>query len=425
MSTEAKVGAFTIIAAVLLGYLCAYIGGWHFGTEKGYELQAVFRQVNGLQSGSIVRYAGVQVGSVRSIMTDGSGAIVTLHLNDDVKIPKDAYITITGDGIMGEKFVGISPGTVANGEFYAPGEQARGYDEQGLNEMIATANTVLLDVQKLVSSLQTVFGDAKVQQALVDSALSMQSITANINDMTAAMSRVAVDSEQDVRLIVNQLGAMAQNMAAVSARLDTMLADIDNNGQTASDMRQAIANLRQTGERVERMAQALEGIVTDPQTADDLKAALHNVRNASERADKMLAGVDSLQVKPGAELLYSGGEDRYKVNADLRIYTSPHSYLLLGVNDIGETNKGNFQLARGNGTLTGRMGIFDNKPGLGLDAALNEDWQFSVAAYDPNDVRLRVRAEYEFAPNISLVGQSDDVNKSRYRKSYVGLRYGF
>lgn len=422
MTTEAKVGAFTLMALALLGYIAAHLGGYGFGSEKGYEVQAVFGQVNGLKSGNLVRYAGVDVGKVSHIVAEGNGAKVTLFIQPAVKIPAGAMISIGSDGLMGEKFIAISPGDTEITDFLKAGDVIDGIDQQGLDHLMVTADSVLLDIQKLVQSLNAVFGDERVKNALIDSAINTNELTRNLNQMSAVMARMAITNEEDMRMLVSNLTLMSKSMVSAAARVDGMLADLDNNGQTASDLRGAIANLNSTSRRVENMAIALEGVVTDPETAQSIKETLRNARGVTEKADRMLRQVSDIKTEASAEVLYSAGAEQYRTNADIRIHTSPNDFFLIGVNDIGEGNKTNLQIGSGSDKFTGRVGVFDNKAGIGLDTKLNPGLKFSVDAYDLDDLRVRLRAQYEVAPDTFFVGQTDNVNKSDERESFVGIR---
>ncbi len=46
LSTEAKVGSVSVIALLFMAYMIVHLGSFNFG-EKGYQVQAVFSQVNG------------------------------------------------------------------------------------------------------------------------------------------------------------------------------------------------------------------------------------------------------------------------------------------------------------------------------------------------------------------------------------------
>ena len=67
MSTEAKVGAFTLAGLALLIAAVLFLSGVSLGGHKGYALYAGFRQVIGIEPQSMVRLSGVPVGTARSV----------------------------------------------------------------------------------------------------------------------------------------------------------------------------------------------------------------------------------------------------------------------------------------------------------------------------------------------------------------------
>lgn len=79
---------------------------------KGYEINARFLKVGGLNTGADVRINGIKVGTVlsQSINPTDYMVDVKMSLKPDIKLPVDSEITIAGDGLMGDKFIKIEPG---------------------------------------------------------------------------------------------------------------------------------------------------------------------------------------------------------------------------------------------------------------------------------------------------------------------------
>lgn len=98
LSTEAKVGSVSIIALLMLAYMIIHLGNFSFG-EKGYQIQAVFSQVNGLRQGNALRYAGVDIGYVKEIEVFPEGVRVTFSIKPGVKIPEGSTFRIGSDGL--------------------------------------------------------------------------------------------------------------------------------------------------------------------------------------------------------------------------------------------------------------------------------------------------------------------------------------
>ena len=110
ISIETAVGIFIIIGLACMAYLAVKLGDINlFGTEQ-YVLKARFSNIAGLKEGSTVEIAGVKVGKVSKISLDNYQAFVELLINPGIKIQEDAIASIRTQGIIGDKYVKISPG---------------------------------------------------------------------------------------------------------------------------------------------------------------------------------------------------------------------------------------------------------------------------------------------------------------------------
>ena len=107
---ELGVGLFMVAGIVALAYLSVNLGRVDILGQRGYVVYADFPSVGGLKSGAAVEIAGVSVGRVQSIGLKDYQARVTLRLDPDVKLQTDAIVSIKTKGLIGEKFVLISPG---------------------------------------------------------------------------------------------------------------------------------------------------------------------------------------------------------------------------------------------------------------------------------------------------------------------------
>ncbi|HIC84700.1 MAG TPA: outer membrane lipid asymmetry maintenance protein MlaD, partial [Desulfobacterales bacterium] len=109
-SLEFFVGVFMIIGILCLGYLSIKLGKMEVIGGEGYEIEAFFSNCGGLKSGSSVMIAGVEVGRVKSIELKDYEARVVMVLPDWVAIQEDAIASIKTKGLIGEKYVEITPG---------------------------------------------------------------------------------------------------------------------------------------------------------------------------------------------------------------------------------------------------------------------------------------------------------------------------
>ena len=105
------VGIFVILGVVALGYLSISLGQISFLGGASYNVTVDFPSVGGLKAGSNVEIAGVEIGKVQAIgLSDDYQARVTLRLRSGIKLQEDSIASIKTKGLIGEKYIRISPG---------------------------------------------------------------------------------------------------------------------------------------------------------------------------------------------------------------------------------------------------------------------------------------------------------------------------
>jgi phospholipid/cholesterol/gamma-HCH transport system substrate-binding protein len=104
------VGLFLVVGLLSLGYLSIKLGRVSLLGTSGYAVVVEFPSVGGLKAGSAVEIAGVEIGRVESIGLADYQARVVLRVKRDVKLQEDSIASIKTKGLIGEKYVRISPG---------------------------------------------------------------------------------------------------------------------------------------------------------------------------------------------------------------------------------------------------------------------------------------------------------------------------
>jgi phospholipid/cholesterol/gamma-HCH transport system substrate-binding protein len=107
---ELTVGLFIIAGIICMGYLSIKLGKMEIMGQRGYEVYALFSNSGGIKSGSPVVIAGVEVGRVKRIVLDNYQARLVLNLPENVKLQEDAIASIKTRGLIGEKYIEITPG---------------------------------------------------------------------------------------------------------------------------------------------------------------------------------------------------------------------------------------------------------------------------------------------------------------------------
>jgi len=112
ISKELYVGLFVLIGLLCAGYLTVVLGGVSMFNVKGYTLYAYFTSVSGLKNGADIEMAGVEIGNVAEISLDKERleAKVAFRINQGVQLSEDSIASVKTEGIIGEKYISISPG---------------------------------------------------------------------------------------------------------------------------------------------------------------------------------------------------------------------------------------------------------------------------------------------------------------------------
>jgi len=120
-TVETLIGAAVIAVAVL--FLVFAYSSSGVGAISGYDVTARFDKANGVNVGSDVRLSGIKVGTVEKVALDPKtyNAVVTLALDNSVRLPDDSSVRITSDGLMGNQYLSIEPG--ASNQMIKPGGQ--------------------------------------------------------------------------------------------------------------------------------------------------------------------------------------------------------------------------------------------------------------------------------------------------------------
>jgi phospholipid/cholesterol/gamma-HCH transport system substrate-binding protein len=108
-----------VIAAVFLVYALGRAQALGTG---GYDLKAQFSSIGGLTVGSDVKLGGVVIGHVTGEHLDPVtyAAVVSMSIDNAIKIPTDTSASINSDGLLGGDYIGLSPG--GSDTMMAPGQ---------------------------------------------------------------------------------------------------------------------------------------------------------------------------------------------------------------------------------------------------------------------------------------------------------------
>lgn len=301
-----QLGMFVLTALALFIVGVYYIGNKQNMFGATFRVSSVFNNVNGLQKGNNVRYAGINVGSVEKIVILNDSILrVDMILEEKVQpfIKKDAIANIGSDGLVGNMIVNISPGKgkmppVEDNEIIESYTRIEAKDMLNTlgntSENVALLSLNLLEIAENINrgkgTVATLLNDSLLALNLQGSMRNLRHSTQNINSMSRQLEETVAEVKEGEGMLgylLKDTSFMSQ-LENFSSRLDTLLI-----GQTEP----IIKDLQQSGEDIAVTSAALktlveeinlnEGLVgtllKDTTLSNDLKQSMQNLNQGTER----------------------------------------------------------------------------------------------------------------------------------------------
>jgi phospholipid/cholesterol/gamma-HCH transport system substrate-binding protein len=216
MKPEAKVGLMFIAALAGLLLFALALGVVNpFSSAK--ELVVAYNYAGGIEVGSPVRVMGIKVGKVKDIQFNPTfklenGEEVKLLMR--ISIDDEAWSTVRADsqffinlaGVIGEKFLEISPGTTAAAELKS-GQIVRGEDPPRIDQLISQSYGLAGKLFEMVE---------KNESSVVDTIKMMNDLVKNLNGL---LKQIDTTTNKDARVIVKNLSTITSDMAYFSQKL--------------------------------------------------------------------------------------------------------------------------------------------------------------------------------------------------------------
>ena len=160
-SQKLKIGLFTFVGIMVLAFIIFFIGNKRNLFSSTFNVYGTFKNVNGLNVGNNVRFAGINVGVVEAItiITDTT-VRVDLTLNNSVEkfIKKDAKMSIGSDGLVGDKLIVISSGGVLSTQMVKNGDQLQSVAPFDADKLIAKLTGIADNAGTLIQNLASITG---------------------------------------------------------------------------------------------------------------------------------------------------------------------------------------------------------------------------------------------------------------------------
>jgi phospholipid/cholesterol/gamma-HCH transport system substrate-binding protein len=292
------VGIFIFLALVIFIVGVLTLGGQRKTFANTIDLRAVFNDVNGLQSGSNVWYAGVKVGTVKSMRFTPEGRVeVLLGIEEEAKeyIHQGVRARVGADGLIGNKIIVLTGGDAAL-PLIAGGQTIAAESVVNMDELMNTLQANNKNLLAITTDFKNVSRQLAGGEGTIGRLLNDNTIALDLERTLATLQRAMQHTETlttNLSAYTGQLqrkGSFTNDLISdtvIFSRLRATVSQIEGLSQSASEV---VNNLKTTTSSVNASLASTStpagALLNDTATAEGLKAVIRNLQTSTQKLDE-------------------------------------------------------------------------------------------------------------------------------------------
>jgi phospholipid/cholesterol/gamma-HCH transport system substrate-binding protein len=192
---EFRVGLFVVVSLGLLVFLVVKAGDFYL--KPGYAVRFVFATISGVDAGSPVRLAGVDIGEVKEVHVVRSPegqtqAEVIALINDQAVIEPDAEVRISSLGLLGEKYIEILPGTPGSAGVGSGGTVV-GKPSVGLEKLADAGSRLVTKLEFTADNINEVVSDPAFKAGLKGTFVNANTAFSKVDKLSSDLMEASAD----------------------------------------------------------------------------------------------------------------------------------------------------------------------------------------------------------------------------------------
>ncbi len=294
-SQNFRLGIFIIAGLLIFVVAVFFIGNRQHLFGENARISSVFKSVNGLQVGNNVRYAGVNVGTVRDITIVNDTSILVDFIIDEKTIPlikRNSVATISSDGLVGSMIINLTPGAEYSEETIRPGDTLRSISKVATADMLSTLNTTNENAALLTADLLKITAAINEGKGTLGLLLKDENMARDISHSMANLKQTTrgaavtveklnklisgFDNDQSVAGILLKDSLSAEKVKEILTSLET----------SAGEIEQMTANLNKFSEEIKNNEGVINYVLHDSTLVEHINTTLENAEAASKKFDE-------------------------------------------------------------------------------------------------------------------------------------------
>ncbi len=299
MWSKLKVGIVITLALATLFVTVFFAGGIENLLFPRVELKALIQDVKGLRKGSPVWLSGIEIGAVKNIhLHPEFGTIITLSVKESALeyIRKDSSASVLTMGLLGDKYVELSPGT-KEASPVRPGDTIHGTAQMELKDVMEVGTVSIQKMSDFIKKLDSLVTNIEKGEGSISKLLKDPALYDNLADATRSLAlglRDMRNAQGTLKLLVED-PSLYNNLLAASASFEELSKKMNESSGTLKKLAEdpALYNklvsattavetfsvrLNSVLETIDKGEGVAGSLVKDKELADDLKSAVTELK---------------------------------------------------------------------------------------------------------------------------------------------------
>ncbi len=277
LSNEVKIGLTVLIAVVV-----AFVGFKTMRDQPLFKTSTTvftkFNNVSGLTRGNPVLVKGFKIGNVKEMSLEASDStLVTLSIDEGVKIPKGSVLYLRSVGVLGGKFIELLRNS-ENSEMVEDNGFVVGIYDKGIMDEFAEKGSQLTDqvsssiegVETLVNKLNGTLSDQNQENI----ANTLEGFSELSNELNTLIDEKKEDVDAITESIKNILSTMDDLSAENKEELDSMIKNLESTSgkldALSSELNKSTLTLNNILNKIDSGEGTLGKLVSDPSLYNNL-----------------------------------------------------------------------------------------------------------------------------------------------------------
>lgn len=294
-STEIRSGIFVVLAVAALTVLVFSVGNFRARLKGSTRFVTYVRDAKFLKIHDPVTYSGYSVGEIKrlEVSPDHHGMVkITFDVDEEVEVKQDAVVNVKQDGILGPKYLELSPGSTG-AKRAVSGSVLPGVVPTAFVELGPSFEAPLAKLDLLLENLNLLVGDAEFRKNIHAMLTEARSLLSGLNEQIQKFGTVASKSQEVLGEVQETVKSAREPLAKTLRDADELSVHLTKDADVmtekiAKTLDEVTARLSKSAENLDQLLRDSDGLILQNnknlfETIRGLRDTTHHLELAAKR----------------------------------------------------------------------------------------------------------------------------------------------